>query len=255
MFPLPSTSTPSSRSGESDWPIARTKQLRAYLAAGESGAGTLQAQAPASVRDIDYAVDPTVGVMAGLWDPTGTGVGLPLDQSSDDARSMQFTGEPLAEALEITGSPEATVHLAVEGREDVHVVVKLCDVAPDGRSALVTTGWHRLPARGSGNGGEHAAIEVRVPLWATSYVVPEGHRLRVSVSGGDFPRIWPTRSNPRMRLATGGHTASAISLPTVPPAETPAPAIPAPSRHCPTTTTCTSPASRARAITCVRVPV
>jgi uncharacterized protein len=213
---------------ENEWPIARTKQVSAYLAAGPSGAGTLDAQPPARGGVVDYVVDPTVGTMAGLWDPTGTGVGLPLDQASDDVRSMHFTGDPLPDELEITGSPEAIVHLAVEGPEDVHIVVKLCDVAPDGRSALVTTGWQRLGAPPRENGGEAGVAEVRVPLWATSYVVPKGHRLRVSVSGSDFPRIWPTRSNPRMRVATGGDKASAISLPTVPQAETPRRSLPVP---------------------------
>ena len=32
-------------------------------------------------------------------------------------------------------------------------------------------------------------IEARVAVWATSYEVPAGHRLRVSVSCADFPRI------------------------------------------------------------------
>src|SRR5207244_4232177 len=65
-------------------------------------------------------------------------------------------------------------------------------------------------------------------LWATSYLVPAGHRLRVSVSGSDFPRIWPTRTNPRLRLATGGRNPSAIQLPVVPSAETPEGHLPVP---------------------------
>ena len=61
--------------------------------------------------------------------------------------------------------------------------------------------------------------EFRVPLWATSYHVAQGHRLRVSVSCADFPRLWPTRTNPQIRVFCGGRSkASAIRLPLVPPA-------------------------------------
>src|SRR4029450_351813 len=96
--------------------------------------------------------DPTVGVMAGLWDPTGIGVGLPLDQGPDDVRSLTFTSEPLEQAVEITGSPDATVYAALEEGEDVNLVVKLCDVSPDGHSSLITTGWRK---------GSHRAAHAR----------------------------------------------------------------------------------------------
>jgi hypothetical protein len=38
----------------------------------------------------------------------------------------------------------------------------------------------------------------------------------VSVSCADFPHLWPTRSNPEIRLFFGGDRASAIQLPIVP---------------------------------------
>jgi hypothetical protein len=135
---------------------------------------------------------------------------------------MTFTGAPLSEELEITGSPEATVHLAVEGADDANIVVKLCDVSPDGRSTLVTTGWARV------RGGQSRSLEQRVRLWATSYVVQAGHRLRLSVSCSDFPRIWPTRTNPRIRLGTGGRTSSMVRVPSVPRAELPEVNLPVP---------------------------
>lgn len=213
---------------EREWPIARTEDRRAYL---EAGGGALRIEAPPESGEVVYTADPTVGVMAGLWDPTGTGVGAPLDQSADDVRSMTFTGEPLPGPLEITGSPEATVHLGVDSTDELHLVVKLCEVAPDGRSTLIATGWQRVTARQLADhrrSGAPAHLELRVPMWATSYLVPAGHRLRVSVSGSDFPRIWPTRTNPRIRLATGGRTASAIQLPVVPPATTPEGRLPVP---------------------------
>jgi hypothetical protein len=199
---------------ESEWPIARTQESVRYLAISDAGAGGLATQPPHGMNEVAYVGDPTVGVMAGLWDPTGTGVGAPLDQGPDDLRSVTFTGDPLVEALEITGSPDATLFVALDDGADMNLVVKLCDVAPDGHSALITTGWAKAIS------ALKTPFEYHVPLWATSYVVKAGHRLRVSISCADFPRIWPTRSNPRIRLATGGPAPSAVRIPVVPLSET-----------------------------------
>lgn len=208
---------------ESEWPIARTKDAVSYLNL-DSGIGSLAAGPHPNANEVSYVGDPTVGVMAGLWDPTGTGLGAPLDQGPDDLRSITFTGDPLPDALEITGSPEATVYVALDEGADSNLVVKICDVAPDGHSALVTTGW----AKASAGIRHDEPLEFHIPLWATSYVVQAGHRLRVSLSCSDFPRIWPTRMNPRIRLATGGRTPSSVRIPVVPASQVQVPDLPVP---------------------------
>jgi hypothetical protein len=170
--------------------------------------------------------------MAGLWDPTAIGLGLPLDQNSDEVRSLTYTSEPLSQTLEITGSPQANLYIALEDGEDVNLVVKLSEVASDGRSSLITTGW--LKASHQSSHAQPALLtkgtvyEFHVPLWATSYQVPQGHRLRVSVACADFPRIWPTLHNPTIRLFFGGSRTSGICFPTIPPAVVPGPEVRAP---------------------------
>lgn len=211
---------------EREWPIARTQEKQLFLSTG----GTLADKPPRYEEDCVYQGDPTVGVMAGLWDPTAIGVGLPLDQNADDVRSLTYTSEPLLQDVEISGSPEATLYVALVAGDEVHLVVKLCDVAPDGRSALITSGWlkgsHRTSSARPAPLPLGEVCELRVPLWATSYQVRQGHRLRVSVACADFPRLWPTRTNPQIRLCFGGSRhASALRLPTVPPATVPGPAI------------------------------
>ncbi len=212
---------------EQEWPVARTEEREIFLVAGRR----LELQ-PGPGESVEYTADPSVGTAAGLWDPMSLGVGLPLDQSGDDARSIAFTGDPLAEPLEITGSPVAVVHCAVEEGDDADLVVKLCEVSPEGYSTLITTGWLKATHRESHE--EPAPLtagEVReytVQLWATSYRVPAGHRLRVSVACADFPRIWPTLTNPRIRLEAGGAHPSAIRLPVVPDAPAQEREMPAP---------------------------
>jgi hypothetical protein len=55
--------------------------------------------------------------------------------------------------------------------------------------------------------------EFRIPLFSTSYLIRRGHRLRISVSGADFPHVWPTRSNPELQVFRGGERASSVMLP------------------------------------------
>lgn len=217
---------------ETAWPIERTRWLTLYLTEAEGAEGVLADVVTSDTSHVTYRADPTVGVTAGLWDPTGTGVGAPLDQGPDDLRSITFTGDPLEDGLEITGRPEAILHVALDEGDDVNLVVKLCDVAPDGHSALITTGWlkgsHRLSDEQPQILERGRVLEFHIPLWATSYHIPSDHRLRVSIACADFPRIWPTRTNPLIRLATGGSQLSAIRLPMIPHATAPDCRLPVP---------------------------
>jgi putative CocE/NonD family hydrolase len=185
-----------------DWPLAGRRD--AGYALTPDGALT---QGEAVDGEVVHTTDPTTGTCAGLWDPFGLGIGLPLDQGPDDHRSLTFTSSALDEDLRIAGAPEATLHVAVDEGADLHLVVKLCDVAPDGSSSLIGSGWLNARHRRSHSEPEPvepgAVDEYVVRLWPTAYVVRSGHRLRVSVSGADFPRIWPTTTTPTIRLLTG----------------------------------------------------
>jgi hypothetical protein len=212
---------------ERTWPVPGEQQ-QLFLRAD----GTLGRERPAVESAVEYAGDPTVGTHAGLWDPLGTGLGLPLDQGPDDLRSLTFTSEPFPEAVEITGSPAALVQLAVDEGDELTLVVKLCEVSPDGRSSLVTTGWlqgsHRASHERPHEIPHGEVLEYHVPLWATSYRIAPGSRLRVSVACADFPRIWPTRTNPRIRLVAGGGAASSVVIPVATPTGLAAPEPPEP---------------------------
>jgi uncharacterized protein len=183
---------------EREWPIARTTYRTWYPAPR----GVLAAEQAHGVDD--YSADPTVGARAGLLDPLGLGVGLPRDQGPDDLASLAYTSAPLPDELEITGSPAATLAVVAEGAA-ADLSVKLVDVGPDGRGSLVTSGR-----------AHHSGKElVQVGLYATSYVIPEGHRLRLSIACADFPRFWPTPQSMRIRLELAR---SSLVLPIVPPA-------------------------------------
>jgi uncharacterized protein len=201
---------------EREWPIARVQNRAMYL----GSTGTLGDAPAREEQGESYTANPTLGTAAGLWDPMGLGVGMPLDQNEDDLASLAYTSEPLAESLEISGAPQATVFAEIKQGDDANIVVKVSDVDPAGTSSLITSGWLRAACRNSVEElepvGAGEVYELRVPLWSTSYQVPKGNRIRVSVSCADFPRLWPTRTNPEIRLFFGGNRASAIRLPVVP---------------------------------------
>jgi len=200
---------------ESEWPPARTVRRTLYFAAG---AGL--ADHPEREEGVEsYAVDPTVGTCAGLWDPTLLGIGMPMDQTSDDLRSLTYTTQPLDDDVEVTEAAEARIYAALMSGDEANLVAKLCDVEPGGRSILVTTGLLKASHR---NGSAHpeelrngAVYEFRIPLFSTSYAIRRGHRLRISISGADFPHVWPTRSNPELQLFRGGERPSSVTLPVV----------------------------------------
>ncbi|GAA5061967.1 hypothetical protein HNP84_005815 [Thermocatellispora tengchongensis] len=130
--------------------------------------------------------DPTIGALSGLWWAPTTGFGLPRDQRADDARSFAVTSGPWNRPLLIAGRP--TVRIAA--RPILRpVVVKLLDVDEHGSSTLITAG-DSVPGTGAAAPGE-AAGPVEVTFRATCYELPAGHRLRITVSSADFPRLWP----------------------------------------------------------------
>ena len=157
-----------------------------------------------------YTAVHAVGVTAGLSSPVPMGLDYPHDQRRDDALALAYTSAPLASALEIAGRPVARLAVTCSWN-DPTLVVKLCDVAPDGASALVSTGWLALralvdPALAAWAGAEShgddgtapegtelagRALEVEIPLWHTAYRFAAGHRVRLSIACADFPRLWP----------------------------------------------------------------
>jgi putative CocE/NonD family hydrolase len=137
----------------------------------------------------------STGTEAGAWTAEGQSADLATDQRSDDAHSLVYDLEPLSEQLEILGRPSVTLEVAVD-RPQALVCVRLCDVFPNGASALVTRGLLNLTHR---DGHEEpsplepgAHYEVRVRLDVAAHSFPAGHRLRVSVSPAYWPWVWPS---------------------------------------------------------------
>jgi putative CocE/NonD family hydrolase len=86
----------------------------------------------------------------------------------------------------------ARIHVRTE-LEHADVFVRLCDVDPAGVSRNIVDGIRRLDPRTVPGPdvqvGEDGVLAVDVELFPTAYRVRAGHRLRLQVSGGAFPRF------------------------------------------------------------------
>jgi predicted acyl esterase len=212
---------------EQAWPPQRNEDQELFLSSNRE---LLPVQHDSSPGD-SYRYDPTVGLDSIGSDPWTTAILGPGDHSGDDARSLSFTTAPLAEDWELTGQARLmlTVRTAVSG---FNFVAKLCDVAPGGRSRLVTMGWSPDPSPES-----ETVRRLEIPLRATSYVFRRGHQIRLGLALADFPRLWPTPWPGEIQVEYSGPSRPRILLPRTQPQEAalPAPEMPpkGPSLHSP----------------------
>ena len=201
---------------ENEWPISRAQTRTYYL----SGDGRLLDAPPASESEIPYKYDPSTGITAGLKTVFPLGIDYPKDQRYDDSHSLTFDSDPLDSDVEVTGEPELTLTVSSDVR-DIGLVAKICDVAPDRSSTLATTGWLRLSHR---HGHERPVPvkpgevnQVKVKLWPISYLFRKGHRVRLSISCSDFPRVFPLVVDGSITLHVGGRHVAELKLPVIPP--------------------------------------
>ena len=205
---------------ENEWPPARSKATAFHL----HPQGLLSAEACQGGDESDsFDHDATVGTARGLEDPLSLPFGLPLDQRGDEAKSLTYTTEPLAQNMEISGAPAVTLFVSTSADEGV-ISVKLNDVAPDGSSSSISYGCLNLAQRDSRE--EIQAVEpgqvyeVSITLWDTSYLVKTGHRLRLAIASSDFPFIWPTTKPATNTLYHSAARSSRIEVPITPAAST-----------------------------------
>ncbi|MEP9365359.1 CocE/NonD family hydrolase [Nocardioides sp. CN2-186] len=132
------------------------------------------------------------------------------DQRLDDARSLTWDVVPPADP--VVGQPRATLRVSASAPQ-ASLSVKLCDVFPDGTSALVARGTLDLAFRDGVHGSPSPLVpgqeyDVVVDLDACAYFWTPGNRLRISVAGSD----WPNTVAPPAPVTLTVHGGS-VSLP------------------------------------------
>jgi putative CocE/NonD family hydrolase len=164
-----------------DWPPPSTP-TRWYLHAG----GRLSTEAPpAPVAPSTYRYDPA--------DPTpslgGTGLmtGGAVDNAPLEARDdvLVFTSEPLDAPLELIGPVQAELQVS-SSLDHTDFFVRVCDVAPDGRSVNVCDGLQRFDPR-TVERRDDGTFTASVRVWPIGHRFDVDHRLRIQVSSGAHP--------------------------------------------------------------------
>ncbi len=153
----------------------------------------------------------TCGQAGGEYFPFMFGPELPDEQSLDDAQSIVFDSELLPATLDIVGAPEFNCSLTLQGTSG-NCCVRLCDIRPDGQSALITMGVLNLSHHQSSEEPALLAagqrLDVSFTLDQIAYRIPAGHRLRVAISSAYWPLIWPSQGQGGFHISAG-----ALSIP------------------------------------------
>lgn len=184
--------------GETKFP-STTPPLVLHLAPGK-----LAMQATEKKQEEVVCSDQDIGLASGNYCP-GMRVDdeLPSEQSSDDAKSVCFDGEPLSKELDVLGAPVVEFEFSVNAPRAI-LAFRLCDVAANDSSCRVTFGVlnlchylsHERPVELRAGQRYRARIELR----HCGHRFVAGHRLRLAVSTAYWPTVWPSPSKAAVTL-------------------------------------------------------
>jgi putative CocE/NonD family hydrolase len=184
------------------FPLPNTRMTPFYLnsegkANTLNGNGALAAKLPAADKPDSFTYDPMnpVPSLGGNVCCTGNAVqGGAFDQSQLELRDdiLVYTSEILKDGLEVTGFIEATLFVS-STTPDTDVTLKLIDVHPDGKAYNLDETIQRLRYR-EGYDKEvmmdaGKVYEVKMSPMVTSNFFKPGHRIRIEISGSNFPRF------------------------------------------------------------------
>jgi uncharacterized protein len=158
------------------------------------------------------------GITWGEWCPYGFRGELPSDQRPDDGRSLCFDSVPLAAPVDLLGAPILSLELAID-RPCGLIIARLCDVAPDGASRLISYGILNLTHRDGHDRivpmvpGERTLAQFSMNVMGER--IAAGHRLRLALSTSYWPMVWP--SPEPVTLTVFASSASLLAIPERPP--------------------------------------
>ncbi len=172
-----------------DWPPPATATAYYLRQDGALALAPEPGDAPPATFVYDPA-DPTPTAGGPVLQPPGKQV----DNAAIEARTdvLTYTSEPLTMDQDVVGPVSARLY-ARTSLPHADVFVRLCDVDDKGVSRNVVEGIRRLspettPAPDVEPGAD-GIMAIEVELFPTAYRLSSGHRLRLQVSGGAFPRF------------------------------------------------------------------
>ncbi|WP_276168324.1 CocE/NonD family hydrolase [Zobellia alginiliquefaciens] len=216
------------------WPPKGQERIKYYL----DTHGKLNTSSPNEHQGKDeYLVD--FSVSTGTNNRWTTQMGksiLNLDhRNAADSLMLTYTTAPLAEPLQITGTPVISLSLS-STHEEGSIFVYLEDVDPTGKSRYITEGGLLLEHRKLSENDMFKEIpyhsfrksdaspipidkieEVRFKLHPTSILIKKGHAIRIAISGADkdtFDKV-PAEGTPTLSIYRNKTNSSFLELPIV----------------------------------------
>lgn len=177
--------------GENEWPLARTQYQKFYLHDNKALSTAMPSGRSDSLKYTYDPMDPVPTLGGNIMESSLRG---PYDQSALDDRKdvLRFVTEPFDEATEITGPISAEFYAATDSK-DTDFMAKLIVVKPDGMAFNLVDGVIRARYR---EGFEKEKLiepgkvyQYSIDMWATSYLLEPGDRLRIDVTSSNFPRL------------------------------------------------------------------
>jgi uncharacterized protein len=229
-----------------DWPDPRLAPQRWYLRGGSALDTTAAGAGEAPQSFVQHPLAGVCTMSTGQW-TAGAGEALPCftdDRPNQLSGGASYTSAPLPKDLRLSGPLAARLWLTTTAG-DAAVTVRVDDVAPDGTSTGMTTGWQTASLRATTaaktrtvrghvlqpwhpftqasvlpvTAGQPTAVDVEI--FPTSWVLKAGHRLKVVVDPADFPHALPPAPAQAARLGgvvsilTDPAHPSALELPAV----------------------------------------
>ncbi len=197
---------------EDQWPSPRIERRTMHLNRGSldavrGEAGSMAVRSPANA-----------GRDCGRWGGYGGSCpDMPIDQRREDGLALCFDTPVFEDDTTLLGAPELDLLVTVD-EPHVNLAARLCDVYPDGTSALMTYGVLNLSHRDS---HEHPTpcpvgtpFRVQLKLNDFARIVPKGHRIRLAIANQHWPILWPQPKLSTLSVVLGEST---IVLPVRPP--------------------------------------
>ncbi len=188
--------TPGHWAAEATWPTPSVRMRSFHL----TDAGLSPVPGLATLRR--NKANNAIGLATPEWVPFGQQE-MPGDQNADDRLSITYDLSALEADGELLGVPVARLRLSAN-RPVAQVAVRLCKVLPDGRSWRLAYGLLNLTHRDS-----HTApvalrpgepVDVAIPLGFIAQRLKAGERLRLAISEGLWPLVWPSPDSPTLTL-------------------------------------------------------
>jgi uncharacterized protein len=181
-----------------DWPVSGIREEKWRL---QPDGGLAPVDPPESAPDT-YRYDPAHPTPC-ISGPSIAGNGRPADQRRLESRHdvLTFTSPVLPDDLEIIGTVGAELYVRSD-RMHTDVVVRLCDVGSNGESLNLCEGMRRLTPGAPVPDGD-GVRRVDVELWPAAHRFRAGHRVRLHVCSGAYPRV---ARNPGTGAALGTAT-------------------------------------------------